>query len=731
MLAKLWPTIKDYGWGWTSARLAYELQVRSGLKALRFSQRPWMENELSARLSPGVPSAPDEYRAYWRQNKPNFFFNSERRSEYAPALARVLGEQGIETLVKQAERLREGYLTYFFSQSALVGLPPDWHSNPFTGQYTSPVDHWSRIPVFSAKGGDLKFIWEPGRFAFAYALVRAYWATGDDAHAETFWQFVESWASSNPPNHGAHWKCGQEISLRLMAWCFALHAFADSAATTAKRLALLAGMIAVQADRVAGDHIYAKLQRNNHSITEGTGLWTVGLLFPEFERSDQWRAYGREILEREALSQIAIDGSYVQNSKNYHRFMLHDYIWSIRLGEVCSDSLQDSTLQRVERAVEFLYQVQDSESGQVPCYGHNDGALALPLNSCDYTDFRPAVSAGNYLFQRSRLYEAGPWEEDLLWLFGPDALGAPVQVERRSSLAAHEGGYYTLRGERSYGFTRCTTYHHRPGQADMLHLDLWWHGVNVACDPGSYFYYADPPWNNNLTGTNVHNTVSVGEQDQMVRGPRFMWFNRVKSEVLAFERSSDGNLEWFQGQHYGYLRLPQPVVHRRAVLRAGDNVWLVVDDLLGEGSQDVASHWLLHPGEYVLDQKRGRLSLSLPVGEVQLYWNAWGFEEMGVDISCGDETKAPRGWRSRYYGMREPALSFRLAGRGQLPCRLVSVFVLGGRDQEILFDDKSVVVSAKEQTLWVTLSALKSDRLSIREAKLSHDGMIENLKVTS
>ncbi|MGH9905755.1 MAG: heparinase II/III family protein, partial [Pyrinomonadaceae bacterium] len=344
MLAKLWPTIKNHGWGWTSARLAYELQVRSGLHALRFNQRPWAEDELAAWLSPGISSVPEVYQVYWRKNKPQFFFNSERRPDYEFALGRILGEQGRKTLVEQADRLRRGYLTYFFSQSAQVGLPPDWHSNPFTGQRTSPVDHWSRIPIFSPQGGDLKFIWESGRFACAYSLARAYWGTGDDVYAETFWQLVESWGNCNAPNHGAHWKCGQDISLRLMAWCFALHAFADSTATTAQRLALMAGMIAVQADRVAGDPTYAKLQANNHSITEGTGLWTVGLLFPEFERSAQWRSAGREILEREALSQIATDGSYIQNSMNYHRLMLQDYIWSIRLGEVCSNSLQQSTL---------------------------------------------------------------------------------------------------------------------------------------------------------------------------------------------------------------------------------------------------------------------------------------------------------------------------------------------------------------------------------------------------
>lgn len=727
----LWRAINNYGFSWLVTRLAYEIQVRTGLQTLRFNQRPWAANELARWFAPGVPCRADDYADYWRQHRQPFFFQPTDRADYTRTLREILGKRGLESLADEARQIQQGHFSYFFSQSGELGFPPDWHYNPFTGQRTSPTAHWSRIPMLSRETGDLKFIWELGRFAPAYTLARAYWATEDESYAETFWQLVESWALSNPPNHGAHWKCGQETSLRLMAWCFALYAFADSVASTPERLTQLAGMIAAQADRVAGDHLYARLQRNNHAISEGVGLWTVGLLFPELRRAKQWCAQGRDILTDEATRQIANDGSYIQNSMNYHRLMLQDYIWAIRLGELCGQPLPDSVLQRIERAVEFLYQMQDSKSGQVPCYGNNDGALILPLNTCDYPDFRPVISAGHYLLHRSRLYEPGPWEEDLLWLFGQEALQAPAQMLQRSSFAALEGGYYTLRGKHSFALTRCTTYRHRPAQADMLHLDLWWRGMNVTCDPGSYLYYADPPWDNNLIGTGVHNTVSVSGQDQMVSGPRFMWFDWVQAEALALASSPEGNLEYFEGQHDGYLRLHPPVTHRRAVLRAGDTVWVVVDDLLGTGSHPVACHWLFTPGEYALDEGVQRLRLRFPAGDVHFYWNAFALNDARADISCGDESKAPRGWRSRYYGLREPAISLQVAGRGRMPCRIISVFILGDTAVHISFESEKVVVHGSNGTeLSVLLSSLESsDRLSLKEASLVADEQIEMLSL--
>ena len=60
----------------------------------------------------------------------------------------------------------------------------------------------------------------------------------------------------------------------------------------------------------------------------------------------------------------------------------------------------------------------------MPYYGQNDGALILPLNNCGYHDFRPVVAATQFLVSGTRRFEPGPWDEDLLWLFGPEALTA-------------------------------------------------------------------------------------------------------------------------------------------------------------------------------------------------------------------------------------------------------------------------------------------------------------------
>jgi hypothetical protein len=396
--------------------------------------------------------------------------------------------------VSYAEDLRRGELHYFEHTVAQIGYPPAWHTNPFTGQHAPTDRHWSQISDFDY--GDIKIIWEPSRFGFVYALVRAYWRTGEEWCAELFWQLVEDWRAQNPPQRGLNWKCGQETSLRVMAWCFGLYGFLDSRATTAARVAMLVQMIVVSGQRIAANLDYALSQKNNHGISEGVGLWTIGVLFPELHTAHTWRQRGSRVLEEQGRDLIYDDGSFAQHSVNYHRLMLHDYLWALRLGDLHDQPFSAELKQRVGKAGAWLYAIQDEASGHVPYYGQNDGALILPLNNCDYQDFRPVVQATQYLSSETRCYPAGPWDEDLLWLFGVDAVTAPVVSPPRQAFSADRGGYYIVRSPKSFVLTRCATFRHRPSQADMLHVDLWWRGQNIALDAGTYSYNAPPPWDN-------------------------------------------------------------------------------------------------------------------------------------------------------------------------------------------------------------------------------------------
>jgi len=651
--------LRTQGPGWLAFRLGYAAARRSGWLRRRSPATSWDAQPLAGWLTDPALAEPDRYLAH-RATPPPFFFDPAARPD--PERFRPWDE-ALPGPVAEADGLALGTLRYFARTPTAVGWPPRWLDDPATGRRLAADRHWSTIDDFG--GGDIKLIWEPSRFTFTFPLARAYARTGDPAYPELFWRAVESWRAENPPQQGPNWKCGQEVSLRLMAWCWGLYAFARDPATTARRAAALAQMVAVSARRVEVNLGYALSQRNNHGVSEAVGLWTVGLLFPELRDAPRWRERGRRTLEALARDLIDDGGAFAQHSVNYQRLVLHDYLWAVRLGDLHGRPFSAELRRRVGLAGELLRQLQDDRTGRLPDYGHDDGSLILPLSNDDPGDYRPVIQAAHYQTTGRRAFDDGPWDEALYWLFGATAPAA--QVGRHDAADTHSapGGYFTLRSGSGFVFIRCARFRHRPGQSDQLHLDLWWRGQNVAPDAGTYSYNAPPPWDHAFAGASDHNTVTIDGLDQADRVGRFLWLPWPQGRVLDTKRSPGNRFAYWEGEHLGYARLARPARHRRGVLRLGPEHWLVLDDLASAGGHDYRLHWRLADCPYVQSpvESGGGVDLTLdtPAGTYQVRSGVLG-GEAAVSLRRADPEGA-RGWRAPHYLGREPSLSLAIECR--------------------------------------------------------------------
>lgn len=650
---------RSLGPNWLMFRAYHAFRMKSGLMRRTRPAARWTDQPLSMFVKDGLLADPAYYADYRRKSAPRFFFH-HTDFHLARTLFNCWDQDGFEP-VQTAEAVRDGFVTFFSHQPMDVGFPPRWHVDPTSGTEFPSDRHWSQIGDFAA--GDIKLVWETNRFGFVYSLVRAYARTGDERHAELFWQLIESWRAENAPEQGANWKCGQEVALRSMAWCFGLYAFAGSRASTPERLANLAQMLAVSAARIESNIGYALSQKNNHGLSEAAGLWTIGTLFPEFRDAARWEAKGRRLLERQARTLIYDDGAFSQHSMNYHRVMLQVYLWCIRLAEIRRAPFSETLRSRVAAAGDFASQFVDDVTGSVPCYGHNDGALIFPLSNCDYRDFRPVVQAIRYQASHELRFGIGPWDEDLFWFYGRQACDANRADAATSSsgptkpadFVASKSGYVVLRNQDGFVASRASGYRHRPSQADALHVDLWWRGQNIALDPGTYSYNAPPPWNNSLAATACHNTVIVDGRNQMEQAGRFLWLPWLKGQAFGRTSAAQGDIVFWNGEHDGYRRLRDPVTHRRAIVRLNDEHWMIVDSLKGNCPHDYRLHWLLLDAPYELNEIHRTLSLSTETGS---YFVAFSSNVADLKLSIvRAQENSTAGWCSPYYYSREPAIS--------------------------------------------------------------------------
>ncbi|MEN0047909.1 MAG: alginate lyase family protein [Bacteroidota bacterium] len=658
-----WQAAKDHGMAWTIRRVLYEAQLRTGHHKRILPKRDWKTNELKDWLKEGI--AAENILATWRASNPKFFFSNEQQEEIAQAIREVNPNRVGELLETDIHQLR-----YFSKLHYEVSYPDIWFTNPFLNPSVECKRdlHWSDYPMYSTDYEDLKFIWESGRFAIVYDLARAYFLSKEEKFAEQYWQLIESWIDHNPPNTGPHWKCGQETSLRLMAWYFGLFAFIDSPATTPKRFEKFLGAVAVQVYRVSKDYRYSYIQQSNHAVSEGLGLYVTSVLFPQLKDAEKWRQMGKSILEDRALFLFRPDGTYFQKSHNYLRFIVHAYLYILCFAKANQDQFSQKLEDRMRAALDYLKAVMDEKTGGVPNFGSNDGALILPINSCDFTDYRPTIAALHYYFHQERYFANGTWNEDMIWLFGNESI-ARNQTKKItiSSRRFDHSGIFTLRSKDSWCFVHAESIKDRPAHADALHMDFWWRGINICGDAGTYLYYGHHPWLDAFKHTRFHNTITIDQKDQMERMHRFTWGYWHDCQLNSYIPNK--NIQSFELEHYGYHRLKDAVTHRRAILCTNNDFWLVIDDTFGAEEHEVQLNWSL--ADFPIQKDQNRLRMRTPEGNLTI--GVYGqFDDF--DLIKGGESRGVGFWKSDYYGYKKSCIRLSVSQEKKLPMRFISCF---------------------------------------------------------
>lgn len=623
-----------------------------------------------------------------------FLFHPILNSPDQTGLIDILNENGIEQTLEHANEIIDGRVRLFGGEPqplrlSLEGKLKHWADYEGDDQVLTVrgIDP-SQTP--SRKFGDIKMIWEPGRFGWAYTLARAYLLSGKPGYAETFWQNCESFLEHNPPYFGPHWISAQEVALRLIALVFSAQVFGNSPQSTSQRMQRLLGAIAFHAARIPATLPYARAQRNNHLLSEATGLFTAGTALRDLPFAAGWRELGWETFNRGISDQVTPEGVYIQHSANYTRLILQLALWVQMLAGMSGKSLPQSTLERLRAATRWLYALVDPVTGCCPNLGPNDGAYILPLTICPFYDFRPVIQAAGQAFLNESLFPPGGWDEMALW-FNPAGVDRTQIIADRKPTIAEFPPLRTPHvihsaDDHSWAYLRAAQFNARPGHADQLHLDLWWQGINIARDPGTYHYNAPPPWDNALRHTQVHNTVCVDSKDQMTPAGRFLYLDWAQAEVLATKSDPSGKLREVTAQHDGYQQLG--ILHHRSVSTEAERTWLVEDRLLPakpsvhlERGFTVTVQWLLPDWEWRIDG--ALLQIKSPFGYVQLELiSESNSSPLQLQLTRAGElvygpgsAKPNWGWYSPTYASKLPALSLRVSAHAQVPWRITSRWI--------------------------------------------------------
>lgn len=623
----------------------YRFSLKSGLRKYFFPQRPFIE------------AGP-------------FFHPIDAAGDYPDAWK--------AGLLHDAEQIVQGYLRYYARHWQFVGNPPNWFLNPFNGKvWANNQEHWTRLQDFHPNYGDVKHVWEASRFEWVVTLARAYEVSGERVYLDTLNRWLDDWARHNPQNTGPNWKCGQEASIRIFNMIQAAYILKQWHQSTPA----LQEFVYRHLERISANIKYALAQDNNHGTSEAAALFIGGnwlaknasnrsekldsricdlQVMRENDRSkkyDHFAFQGRKWLENRVEKLVEKDGSFSQHSVTYHRVLLDTLIfveyWRCQLG---AEPFSDIFNQRSRAALNWLCVMTDKKSGGAPNLGANDGAMLLHAHGCDYRDFRPSIQTASVLFYGRRLFAKGPWDEPVYWLGikgdnAPDPFSAQI-VTKTSQVMP--GGYVIIAGQGSWGMLRFPMYRFRPAHNDVFHFDLWWQGINIFRDDGSYSYHPDDVADAAYFGSvKAHNTVCFDDDEQMPRLGRFLLGKWITADQIGAIELRQGGWQRWSGAYRDW----RGHSHQRLIMWK-DNEWIVEDSIAGNFDK-AEIRFRLVADQYKL---RGD-SVS----------SSWGYIEIsGTDFCINLE----KGFESLYYQEKQPVEI--LVIRPVKGCnRIITRFLLG------------------------------------------------------
>lgn len=495
--------------------------------------------------------------------------------------------------------------------------------------------NWQYNPVDPSKPYFTKeWTWcNLNRMPFWNTLGKAYWATLDEKYAREWIAQMVGWVQDNPvplDQDAGETLCWRTIEsgIRMSgSWMNAYYYFLFSPSFTADANATFVKGIIEHGQRLEKITLDYPQRSGNWITMECNGLGTIGILFPELKKAEEYKNVAFDRLNKELDRQVYPDGAEVELTTGYHQVSRSNFMELAMLAQKNKLPLPDKYLGKLKKMYEFnLYMM--NPTGYLP-----------PFNDAWFEN------------ATSSLKEAYEVWKDPKFLFGA-SLGKKGKKPRYDSYFFNYAGYYVMRSGWNYA-DNCLYFDAGPvgyghEHEDMLNLFLYSKGKVLLTEPGTYSYDLSL-WRRYILSTPSHNTIIVDGKEQHradIPGSRLIKAPLKNPWVTSpvFDYGAGTYSSGYQENKYVAVQfMPKKYVgekdtsvrHTRHVIFLKPYYYVAVDFLNGTGVHNYEAHFNLDAPDAELDEATKAVR-SLRPDSVQLGLFPMDPEGMVARIAKGE-----------------------------------------------------------------------------------------------
>ena len=566
---------------------------------------------------PTTPERPPSERAPLRGPRPVLLDTAPAARERTARLLRGRWPEECAAILRDAEAAREGKLLVFGARVdcrkhqgpySLDAAALDFHRDPVAQVRYDPRTPGPAVNVFQP-GADAKAAWEVGRLAHLWRYGQARWLSTDEEQraswTRAFLTTLRQFRADCPVGLGVQWSCAMEASARAMHIALVWAYIEDDPSVSEPVRDEVAAMMSEHGRFIESNLENTGAVRTNHYAADLVGLVVVGSLFPELPEARRWRDVSGRALWEQIGYQVRPDGTHFESSSGYQRLCAELFLAAVLAARAAGAPVPRQTGHQISSLFRSAGEML-KPSGRLPQLGDLDSCRGLPLLTRPALDcsYLPALGAAALLDGGLKPTKMA-CPPEVAWLLGADGVDRFEAVQARAfrgSVVLRDAGIAVLRAEAGYlcltagpnGQGGCGGHAHN----DKNGVEISWGGVDLVVDRGTFVYARDPADRDRRRSTAGHSTVQVDgiEQNRILPGRLFALQDMTRARILGLERRPGVQLA--MGEHRGYERLTEGVLHRRsAMLVAEERAFAISDELRGTGAHVFEQRWFVpHEG---------------------------------------------------------------------------------------------------------------------------------------